>query len=688
MGGTRPRPKFRRAAVPNASAAVLLSAAGTSVGLGTATVHVTSASGAFFVDNFETGAVGGGTLGAETPGVFSYQSGSGAFVSSVAPITGTYSLVNRYPATTLNTTSTAERRMWLGRDVGRLWLEFDWLVPTNFAHRANVVDGSEQVKFFQIWRDVYGSLNPGMQWGAEFWRVSDTESSFRPMASLPAWNNYVNGLESNGTFHFPTGSRFISPTGPVTPGVPVRLRFDLKPASSSVATDGHWRMWVNGQLYYSYENVNFYSKQVAPLVTPEVRRAYLMGWANGGFTEQTDFRTDNIGWYDTDPGWTPVVTASGLTAGLAAGTVTASVAGIWTDGPGANAPSWPGKTTYAIQQFATAIPVHYAAADANGYKGFSGFPGASGETWTPTRVSYPTVATPLGTQQVFQLQYPGQVETITANGQSTTVWRYAKNAYTNVAVNVTGTWDGTLSFETSTDGITWTAKSMWNDKASEQYSATSTSNNVGWWIADTLAERTAYDYFRVRATAWTSGTATVTVGMQGGQSPANASFGNLTGSPTRVYFRMGFKTPADWSDNGNSGTKLIFFSQITDSGQRTNHYIPMTGNGTNLIRPGVNLQSTGWGGSNNIDPSQTFNHGEWHDLEVILHAGTAGNADGIAQVWMDGIQVVNSSTVAFFGPLMTPRFTEFYFDPTFGGGTNPPINKFVQVAQFYYESAP
>jgi hypothetical protein len=549
--------------------------------------------------------------------------------------------------------------MWLGRDVGRLWLQFDWLVPTNYAHRTHS-SGSQHCKFFQIWRDVYGSLNPGMQWGAEFWRTSDTESWFRPMATIPAWNDYVNGLESNGTYHFPTGSRFISPTGPVTPGVPVNVKFDMKPASSAVATDGHYRMWVDDVLFYSYENVAFYSKAVAPLVTPEVRRAYLMGWHNGGFAAETDFRTDNLQFYDTNPGW-------------------------FTAGPGANAPAWSGKTTYPVQQFATTLPVHYAAADANGYKGFQGFPGASGETWTPTRVSYPTVATPLGTQQVFQLQYPGQVESITANGQSTTVWRYAANEYTDLGVKVAGTWTGTLAFETSTDGTTWTAKSAWNPGTSTSESGT-TAN--GRWEANTSAVRTAYDYFRVKATAWTSGTATVTVGMRGGQAPARGNFGSLTGSPTRIYFRMGFKTSSDWTDNGNAGTKLIFFSQDSASGQATNHYIGMTDGAANKVNPAVNMQSTGWGFSNNINPSQTFNHGEWHDLEVILHAGTAGNADGIAQVWMDGTQVVNSSTAAFFGSLMTPRFTGFWFDPTFGGGTRPPVNQTLQIAQFYYESAP
>ena len=356
----------------------------------------------------------------------------------------------------------------------------------------------------------------------------------------------------------------------------------------------------------------------------------------------------------------------------------------WSVGAGANAPSWSGKTTYPTQQFATALPVYPTAATAEGFQGYQGFPNAYSETWLPNRVTYPTVSTPLGTQQVFQLQYPGQVETITINGQSTTAWRWASNEYTNIAVKVTGTWTGTLSFENSTDGTTWTAQTMYNPVSLTSVSST-TAN--AYWIADSAATKSAYAYFRVKATAAMTGSATVCVGMQGGQAPARGSFGSFTGVPTRLYFRMGFKTSSDWTDNGNTGTKLIFFSQASASGQTTNHYVNMTIGATDKVSTSINLQSTGWGFSNTISPSQTFNHGEWHDLEVILQAGTAGNADGIAQVWVDGIQVVNSTTVAFFGSLMTPGFTNFWFDPTFGGGTQPPVNQTVQIAQLYYESA-
>jgi hypothetical protein len=336
--------------------------------------------------------------------------------------------------------------------------------------------------------------------------------------------------------------------------------------------------------------------------------------------------------------------------------------------------------------------VHPSPADANGFKGDQGFPNSGGVTWFPTRVTYPTVTSPLGTQPLLQIAYPGQTESITAEGQTTTAYRYAGSEYTNAAIRTTGTWTGTLSFETSTDGVTWTAKTCFNRGTLVNETSTTVNSTKG-WEANTGTNPTTlsdYNYLRVRASAPMTGTANVSVGMQGGQSPARGNFGSLTGTPTRLYMRVGFRTSANFNDNGNVGTKMIFFSKKAQSGQTTNNYFNTTsGSPAEKVSTGINLQPTGWGFSEFIPPSQNFNHGEWHDLELIFHAGTAGNADGIAQVWVDGIQVINDNAVPFFGSLMTPGFTSFYLDPTFGGGSNPPpANQTLQIAQWYYESAP
>ena len=109
----------------------------------------------------------------------------------------------------------------------------------------------------------------------------------------------------------------------------------------------------------------------------------------------------------------------------------------------------------------------------------------------------------------------------------------------------------------------------------------------------------------------------------------------------------------------------------------------MTNGITNLVSPAVILQPGG-----PINPTVEFAHGEWHDLEVVLEANTPGVANGIAKTWIDGVQALNVSNVQYFGAGLLPQFSNWYLDPTFGGGVSPALNCTVQIAQWYYESAP
>jgi hypothetical protein len=138
----------------------------------------------------------------------------------------------------------------------------------------------------------------------EFWRTSDSESYYRPLGTLPTYltGDYVYEVPG-GTFHLANGSRLISATGPITPGTFARLRWHFKAASSAVATDGHYKMWIDDALYYSAVNKNFYAKNVAPLTNADLKNGYLMGAMNAGYTGQTDFHIDNFKLYDADPGW-------------------------------------------------------------------------------------------------------------------------------------------------------------------------------------------------------------------------------------------------------------------------------------------------------------------------------------------------------------------------------------------------
>lgn len=71
-----------------------------------------------------------------------------------------------------------------------------------------------------------------------------------------------------------------------------------------------------------------------------------------------------------------------------------------------------------------------------------------------------------------------------------------------VGVQVTGTWTGTLSFQISVDGNTWQTG---NVSASNGTTAVTTATANGVWAGSIAGFR----FFKVKATAWTSGTAQV-----------------------------------------------------------------------------------------------------------------------------------------------------------------------------------
>jgi hypothetical protein len=75
--------------------------------------------------------------------------------------------------------------------------------------------------------------------------------------------------------------------------------------------------------------------------------------------------------------------------------------------------------------------------------------------------------------------------------------------YQSISAQVSGTFTATLTFQVSNDGVTWVSKAIISSTAS---SAASTTTSAGVWSGDLGAR-----YFRVIATAFTSGTANVTI---------------------------------------------------------------------------------------------------------------------------------------------------------------------------------
>ncbi len=350
-------------------------------------------------------------------------------------------------------------------------------------------------------------------------------------------------------------------------------------------------------------------------------------------------------------------------------------------GPGPNAPAWSNKRTYPEELFNAPIPVHYSGENAAGFKGWQGFDGAWGIKYASTRVTYPTAATPIGTKRVLQITHPGSTTNIAGSNQTTNAWPASEEW----AVRVTGQWSGTLIFEKSINGgVSWnpvTLRGTYTQHALAK-SGTSVSSN-GVWAADKEATTLAA-IFRVRASAWSSGTATVAVGIRGGEAAARMSAGWFEDSPTRVYTRVLVFVSANWTNGGNTGTKFFFYSQE----QGNNHYTaiaPQTENEMNAT-PFVGLQGSSFRNitSNKLGPQK----GQWLDVEYVFIANQAGQQNGIVKIWVNGVQYMDVGNVMFFAQGTTPRFPGFFMDPTYGGGeAPPPRNVYFQIAGWYRESA-
>lgn len=138
-------------------------------------------------------------------------------------------------------------------------------------------------------------------------------------------------------------------------------------------------------------------------------------------------------------------------------------------------------------------------------------------TWSSPCVITPDNALPVTNGQ---LGYSGN---IVINGQSLTQSNLEQ--YRAVFVEISGTWSGTLVFEASTDsGTTYTSYPLRIYTQRSRKLASSTTANGRW--AENIFNLTN---FRVRSTAWTSGSADINLSFGAFEVPQYADEDNPTG---------------------------------------------------------------------------------------------------------------------------------------------------------------
>lgn len=164
-------------------------------------------------------------------------------------------------------------------------------------------------------------------------------------------------------------------------------------------------------------------------------------------------------------------------------------------------------------------------------------------------------------------------------------------------------------------------------------------------------------------------------GMPGGAAPAKFLIARANGTPSGLQFEsnrgdiytcMFVKRSANWSDNGNAGTKL-FFQRPDGNTRGMNAYISYDA----AQNPVACFPNEGVPYDCRRSAAGTAPDGVWHKIESLWTAGTAGVANATAKLWVDGRLVVDATGILMWLSGTTPVQQFLLWDPTYGGGINP-----------------
>lgn len=221
---------------------------------------------------------------------------TGARVSvQLAPdASGDYALRFRFGPDADGADSTAEQRFNMGRNLSEVWIEYYLWVPANYVHRAQA--SSTNNKFFRLWGDSYTAAN---KIGASMFRDTAYSSDSEILGERNA--NFAPGtmaaqqspsIEFGGADMLDTWTR-----------VRLHCRYtDELTENGLINIEFHN---AGGTRTLTFENSTLDQYYLAS--APYWNNGYFFGWANSGYTDETDFYirggTNGVKFYDTDPSW-------------------------------------------------------------------------------------------------------------------------------------------------------------------------------------------------------------------------------------------------------------------------------------------------------------------------------------------------------------------------------------------------
>lgn len=229
-------------------------------------------------DGFESGTLGGTLWGDATS----------VTVSADRAHTGSRSAKFHFAGDpSLDADAWSELRFDLGAVYPDLWLRYRLFIPANFTHRD--ATGSDNNKFIRLWGSTYDDLE---KVGASTWLDSPADGH---SSLIVDWNSHGDGIGPKGSVR----ERFIAAADRGT-----WMDVMIHATAATATTRGTFQVWKNGTLAIDGTGtVDNYTAGGAH----GYRYGYLLGWANSGFTQDTDLFIDDVVFGTTQADVAPAV---------------------------------------------------------------------------------------------------------------------------------------------------------------------------------------------------------------------------------------------------------------------------------------------------------------------------------------------------------------------------------------------
>ena len=257
-----------------------------------------------------------------------------------------------------------------------------------------------------------------------------------------------------------------------------------------------------------------------------------------------------------------------------------------------------------------------------------------GDEWVDTSISPAQTRNCLtaGTWSTVAVLSPDGSSSNTINGSAQTV-QIALSGFRGVGVTITGTWSGTLVAEMSLDaGSTWITAQFY-DPVAKTFSSSTTAN-----ITSSIVVTGGASHIRIRSSAWTSGTATITLRATEASTPViDGSLNTQPISAASLPLPSGAATSANQTNGSQQSqiTKAVSASATLQSAATGN------GDGTDFLVDGyaglavtVNCDLCGSGTTVNFKASEDgTNFTSIHGMKVgTTNAATSATEAGVT-VW-------------------------------------------------------